>query len=326
MRKFSPDPRKLALIAALVAAICALPFVAKPYQLDVLIFLFINMILVTSFRLVAITGEFSLAHAVLMGCGGYASALMAKEWGVTPWLTVPIGALASAAIAYVLSFPLFRMKGFYFLIASFAAGEAIRLSWERFRDPFGGNRGLKRIPSLEIDIPGFLSVDFGRPIAFYFLAFAVVVISLIVMYRIERSRFGLNFHAIHWRDVLAESVGVNARKYRTLSFVTASFFAGLSGALLAHYVGAVNPGLFGIGLMLNVLVWAIVGGFATFTGPIIGVTLLSILDEAFRAFDEYRPAIYGVILILAMMFLPTGLESLPGKLKPYWQRLTGRGD
>lgn len=325
MKKFKPNWNRVALIAVILAVIGMLPFVARPYQLDVLIFLFINIILVVSFRLIAITGEFSLAHAVLMGCGGYASALLSKEVGITPWVTLLIGAATSAAIAFVLSFPLFRMKGFYFLIGSFAGGEAIRLCWERFRDPFGGNRGLKRIPSLEIDIPGVVSIDFGNPIAFYFLALAVGLVALIVMYRIERSRFGLNFHAIHYKDILAESVGVNARKFRTMSFVTASFFAGLAGGLLAHYVGAINPGLFSLGLMLNVLVWTIVGGFATFTGPIIGVTVLSILDESFRAFAEFRPAIYGIILILTMMFLPTGLESLPGKLKPYWQRLIGRG-
>ncbi|HLB06966.1 MAG TPA: branched-chain amino acid ABC transporter permease [Alphaproteobacteria bacterium] len=320
MRNSRLAPGTIVGVAVLLAAIGVLPFVLPEHWIDVFIFLFLNVIVVVSFRLVAITGEFTMAHAVLTGCGGYASALLSKELGVTPWLSVPIGAVVAAAIAYVLSFPLFRMKGFYFLIASFAGGEAIRLSWERFRDPFGGYRGLKRIPDLEVGFPG---LDFGKPLPFYFLALAIGLICLVVMYRIEHSRFGLNFHAVHYKDSLAESIGLSTRRYRTIAFVTASFFTGLSGALLAHYLGSVNPNLFGLGQMLHILVWSIVGGLGTFAGPIIGVALLSVLDESFRAFDQFRPAIYGIILILTMLFLPTGLESLPEKLKPYLARLFG---
>jgi branched-chain amino acid transport system permease protein len=106
-------------------------------------------------------------------------------------------------------------------------------------------------------------------------------------------------------------VGVNTWRYRTLSFVTASFFAGIGGALLGHYIGTINPDRFGMVSMLYVLVWTIVGGTRTFYGPIIGVVVLSILDEVFRGMAELRPALYGVLLIATMRFLPNGLESLP---------------
>lgn len=316
-------PKAISLVI-LLAVIAALPFLVRPYQLDFLIFLFINVILVVSFRLVAITGEWSLAHAVIMGVGAYTSALLAQLAGLPVWLSIPVGGLTAALIAYVLSFSLFRMKGFYFLIGSFAAGEAIRLCWERFRDPFGGSKGIKRIPALEIDIPGVVEIDFGAPMPFYFFGLIVMILCLVIMYRLEHSRFGLNFHAIHWQDSLAQSVGINSRRFRTIAFVAAAFFAGIAGALLAHYMGAINPGVFGLGFMLSVLVWTIVGGMATFAGPIIGVTLLSITDESFRSFQEYRPLIYGVILIATVMFLPGGLESLPRRVMPLVARLLGR--
>ena len=110
--------------------------------------------------------------------------------------------------------------------------------------------------------------------------------------------------------MLAESVGVNTWRYRTLAHVVASFFAAVAGALLAHYVGAVTPTRFGLHIMLYVLVWVIVGGTRTFYGPILGVVALSVIDEFIREFDEYRPLVYGVILILTVRFLPHGLESL----------------
>jgi branched-chain amino acid transport system permease protein len=146
----------------------------------------------------------------------------------------------------------------------------------------------------------------------------VLAASLIILYRVERSRIGLTFHAIHWQDKLAESVGVNTFRYRALAFVIASFFAGLAGALYAHYVGTVNPNRFGVEEMVYVLIWAIVGGTATFYGPIIGVVVLTVLNEVvLRALgvDEMRPMLYGGILIASILFLPNGLESLVPKLK-----------
>ncbi len=314
---------KLAGIIALLAVICTLPSIVRPYQLDFLIFLFINIILVVSYRMIAITGEFSLAHAVIMGVGGYTSALLP----ISPWISLPLGGMAAAGIAYILSFPLFRMKGFYFLIGSFAAAEAIRLCWVQFNDPFGGFRGLRRIPVLEVDLGDFLYIDFGAPVPYYFFALTVAIVCLVMMYRIENSRFGFVFHAVHHKDTLAQSVGVNARRYRTIAFVTASFFAGIAGAMVAHYVTAINPGLFGLPRMLSILVWVLVGGLGSFAGPVIGVTVLSIADESFRGFQEFRPAFYGLILIATMLFLPDGLVSLPSKIVQWanWLRSRGAG-
>ncbi|WP_425450127.1 branched-chain amino acid ABC transporter permease [Virgifigura deserti] len=311
-------------LAALAALVAALPFIVHPYQLIFLIFLLINIILVVSYRFVTITGEWSLIHVVMMGVGAYTSAILAKDLDLSVWLAMPLGGVAAALIAYVLSFPLFRMKGFYFLIGSFAAGEAIRLTWNQFREPFGGPKGIKLIPSPELTLPGLETIDLTfPPINYYFLTAIIMALCLWIMYRLEKSRIGLTLNAIHWKDVLAESVGVDVWRYRMLAFVTGSFFAGIAGALLAHYIGTINPDRFGLAMMLYVLVWTIVGGTATFAGPIIGVVALSVLDEAFRAFDQFRPAIYGVLLILTVRFLPNGLEALPAKLLGLRDRLTG---
>ena len=297
--------------SGLLAFVCVLPFIVAAYQLDVLIFLFINIIVVVSFRLLALTGEMSFAHVVIMGVGAYTSALLTKDVGLSPWLTLPLGGLAAAVVAYILSFPLFRMKGFYFVIGSFAAGEAIRLCWQAFREPFGASRGVTVIPSFKIG-----DLNIGSPIPYYYFSLAMMLICCVIMYRIEKSRFGLNLEAIHWRDLLAGSVGVNPRGYRVLAFVAASFFAGIAGVLFAHYLTTINPRDFGLMIMLSVLVWALVGGISSFSGPIIGVTVLSFVDLEIRAFEEYRPMAYGLILILTMLFLPEGLQSIPRKL---WQ-------
>ena len=310
----------------LFAALAVLPYLLSYSQQEIAVLLVINVLLVSSYRLLTLTGEWSLGHVVIMGVGAYASALLAKRLGVPVPISLLLGGGIAAATAAVLSFPLFRMKGFYFLIGSFAAGEIIRLIWKRFTEPFGGPKGLKRIDAFpDIDI-GFLSLDFFEPVNYYFLALVVVSASLFVLYRIERSRIGLTFHAIHWQDRLAESVGIDTFRYRTLAFVIASFFAGIAGGLYAHYVGAVNPTRFSVDQMVYVLVWAIVGGTATFHGPILGVVVLTVINEiVLRALglDTARPLIYGAILILSVLYLPNGLESLAPRVQERVRRWRG---
>lgn len=305
-------------LAALLGLLCSLPFIVRPFQLEILIFLFLNIVVVVSYRLIVVTGEWSFGHVVTMGVGAYASALLTTRLGLSPWLGMPLGGATAALLAYILSFPLFRMKAFFFLIGTFAAAEAIRLSWLRFRKFFGGADGITGIPSLEIG-----DLNLGLPVPSYYFVLLVGLLSLLVMYRLEKSRFGLILNAIHWRDTLAESIGVNARRYRTMAFVVASFFAGIAGTFYAHYIGLVSPHAFDLELMLKVMVWAIVGGTTTFVGPIIGATLLTFTDELIRGAQEYRPLIYGAILIVTMLFLPQGLESLPAKTRYLFQRLRG---
>jgi len=301
----------------LYAALLLLPYALSYSQKEIAVFLVINVLLVVSYRLLTLTGEWSLAHVVIMGVGAYGSALLSKRLGVPVPLSMLLGAGTAALLAYVLSFPLLRMKGFYFLIGSFAAGEIMRLLWKRFREPFGGPKGLKLIPEFpEIDW-GPLQVDFFEPQNYYYFCLIVVSLSIWIMYRLERSPIGLTFHAVHWQDKLAEAVGVDTRKYRTLAFVVASFFAGLSGALLAHYVGTINPNRFDVEQMVFVLTWAIVGGTATIYGPIMGAVVLTAVNEVILrelGFEQMRPLLYGAILIVSVMFLPQGLESLVPKV------------
>ncbi len=231
----------------------------------------INVLLVASYRLLTLTGEWSLGHVVFMGVGAYASALLTKRIGVPVPISMILGALTAAFVAFLLSFPLFRMKGFYFLIGSLASAEIISLLWKRFCDLFGGAKGIKKIDPLpDVDL-GYYHFDIFEPIAHYYFALLVVGIGLWIMWRIERSPVGLTFHAVHWQDTLAQSVGVSLRNYRTLAFVIVSGFGGLAGALLTHYVGTVNPNSFDVEQMIFVLTWAIVGGTATFYGPIMGL-------------------------------------------------------
>ncbi len=310
-------------LLALAVVLILLPHQLSFSQQEVLVFLVINVLVVASYRLLTLTGEWSLGHVVIVGVGAYASALLSKQLGVWVPLSMLLGAACAGLVAFILSFPLFRMKGFYFLIGSFAAGEVIRLCWKKFRYPFGGPKGLKSIPGFPDITLGETSIAFWNAVNFYYLALIVVAISLVFLYRIEKSRLGLTFHALHWQDKLAESVGVNAWRTRMTAFVSASFFAGLAGALQGHYLTTINPGMFDVEPMVYVLIWVIVGGTATFYGPILGVVILTVINEIVLrelGIDQARPLFLGAILILSILFLPKGLESLVPKIAGLWRR------
>jgi branched-chain amino acid transport system permease protein len=286
--------RNLVIFLAGAAALVALPHGLSFSQQEILVFLTINILLVSSYRLLTLTGEWSLGHVVIMGVGAYASALLTKKLGVYVPVSILLGGIISALLAVALSFPLFRMKGFYFLIGSFAAGEIIRLLWKRFRDPFGGAKGLKGIDPMPDFSIGIYDFDFFEPVSYYYLSVVVVAACLWI-----------------------EASGVNLRAYRTLAFAIASGFAGISGGLLAHYIGTINPNSFDVEVMVFVLTWAIVGGTSTFYGPILGCIALTVLNEIVLrelGFEQMRPLIYGAIMILSILFMPKGLESVVQKI------------
>lgn len=307
-------------LAILFSVFAALPFALGEYRLNVMLLILIWMIVVVSYRLLATTGEFSLGHVVIMGIGGYTSVLLARYLGFSFWVGVPLGGLVAAAFAAVTAYPLFRMKGFYFLLGSFALAEAVRLSWVRWEIPFGGQRGLWYIPP-----PSFGPFIFNTTFSYYYLTLGITAACLAVMYQIDRSRIGKALVAIHSQDSLCESLGINTRGYKTLAYIAASFFAGIAGALLAHSIGGVNPQQFALTYMLYVLVWVIVGGTNTFWGPIAGVLTLYLIQEQLRGvLIEYMPMLYGIILIAVVLALPGGLESLPTRIREWRKARRGK--
>jgi branched-chain amino acid transport system permease protein len=246
-----------------------------------------------------------------MGSGAYGTALIVKFSGLPFWVSAPLAGVAAALVGLFMIFPLLRTKGFGFFVASFALGELLRLFWIKFKDPFGGPRGMINIPPPELG-----SIDFFSPIPYYFMVLAVTVVCLVVMYRLDRSRIGDAWKAIHWDDALAECTGIHVARYRVLAFTTSAFFAGIAGALLAHRLGAIDPKNFDVTTMVYLIIWVVVGGTGTFWGPIIGLTVMTFIFEWTRPLLEWRPLLFGAILIVFLVFLPGGLESLVPRLSP----------
>jgi branched-chain amino acid transport system permease protein len=297
-------------LPALIIGLSIMPFFAREYVVEVAILFFIYIILAQSYRLVTTTHDWTLCHVVLFGVGAYTSGLLAKYFGIPVWVCIPIGGVMAALVGAGVIQPLLRTVGFGFFIASYALGELIRLVWVKVHTPFGGPRGIINIPYP----PVVAGIDFSNPIPYYFMCLVAMLVCLYLMYRVDKSRIGDAFKSISIHPLLAESIGISVPKYRTLAMTIGAFFAGIAGGLLVHRLGAVDPRVFDIITMVYLVIWVVVGGTGTFWGPIIGVVVMQAIFEFTRPFLEMRPMFFGIILILFLVFLPGGIESVIAKV------------
>jgi branched-chain amino acid transport system permease protein len=313
--------RRWALIALFLGIIvlCVFPFMARAYLVEVAMIYFLYLILAQSYRLIVTIHDWQLYHFVLYGVGAYTSGMLAKNLGVPVFASIPLGGLMAGLVGVLITLPLLRTKGWSFYIATYGLAELIRLSWVKFRNPFGGSTGIIDIPYP----PVVAGIDFSARIPYYFLSFGVMLILMYIMYRVERSHIGNSFKAISMDSKLAESTGINISRHRLLACAIGGFCAGVAGGLLVHRLSAVDPKLFGINSMLYLLIYVVVGGTNTFWGPVIGVGVMQTLFEVSRPLIEIRPMFFGLSIILVLLFMSGGIEGLISKALQRWRRVQG---
>ncbi|MBN2322831.1 MAG: branched-chain amino acid ABC transporter permease [Spirochaetes bacterium] len=309
-------------IGALVFAIillCILPFFARPYLVEVAMIYFIWMILAQSYRLIVTIHDWQLYHVVLYGVGAYTSGMLAKNLGVPVFAAIPLGGAVASLAGVAITSVLLRTKGWGFYIATYGLAELIRLSWMKFRNPFGGSTGIIDIPYP----PVVAGIDFSARIPYYFFSLGVMLIIMYMLYRLERSRIGDSFKAVSMDPLLAASTGISIPRQRLLACAIGGFFAGIAGGLLVHRLGAVDPKLFNITTMLYLLIWIVVGGTNSFWGPVLGVSVMYSLFELSRPLIQIRPMFFGIAMILVLLFMPGGLEGMVAKAAVRLRRLRG---
>lgn len=299
-----------------VIGLCILPFFARPYLVEVVMMYFIYIILAQSYRLIVTVHDWQLYHIVLYGVGAYTSGMISKNLGIPVFLAIPLGGAMAGLVGMGITTPLLRTKGWGFYIATYGLAELIRLSWLKFRNPFGGSTGIIDIPWP----PVIAGIDFSDGIPYYFFSLAVMLLVLYMLFRIEKSHIGDSFKAISMDSDLAASTGINIPRHRLMACAIGGFFAGIAGGLLVHRLGAVDPKLFNIVNMLYLLIWVVVGGTKTFWGPIIGVSVMNTLFELSRPLIEVRPLFFGLSMVLVLIFMPGGIEGLIIKAFRRWRK------
>ena len=286
------------------------------YQLGVITFMLINVLLAVSCWFIMTTGQVTLGHAGFAAIGGYVSAALIGKYEVGSWWSLLIAMITAGIIALIIGYITLRIKGIYFIVATLALGEVIRVVFGAWDDPFGGLVGIMNLPPPKaITLTGLFTVEFASKVSLYYLTLVLSLGGIVIMSRLNRSPVGLVFHGIRQADDLAENVGINIMGYKVLAFVIGCMFAGLAGVLYTYNVGSIQPSSFTLIQSAYYLVYVAVGGSLNVFGPILGALVLNILSEFLRPIKEFEPIVFALILIGAVLLLQGGLIGLVQTLR-----------
>ena len=279
------------------------------YISGVMITIGIAVIMAVSLNLTTgLLGQLALGHAGFMSIGAYTAALITKAMAETSFaLSLPIalvaGGLMAALFGLIIGMPALRLKGDYLAIITLGFGEIIRVVIENLSFT-GGASGLSRITRMSRAFSSDTSVSAAIQFSIIFWTMVIIIASI---YTLGRSRHGRAIISIRENEVAAEATGIPTTYYKLFAFTLAAFFAGIAGGLYAHHIGMLSAKTFGFNKSIEYLVMVVLGGMGSITGSIISSAVLVALPEFLRGFSEWRLVIYSTLLIVMMLFRPSGL-------------------
>jgi len=256
--------------------------------------------------LVGYTGRLSLGHAAFFAVGAYTSTLLAMNWGISPWIGIFAGGIMASVFGLILGIPSLKLRGPYLAISTLGFGVIVWLMLINLDWLTRGPLGIPGIPPL----PGIGPLDFRNKVTFYYVALIFTLVSIFLLHILTQSRMGKILMSIREDEDAALSVGVDVPLFKVYAFLIATFFAGISGGLYAHYLRYISPEISTLGESIYILSMTIIGGFGTLIGPVMGAVVLSLLQELLRSYLEYRYLIYGLLIILVMKFFPSGIYGI----------------
>ncbi|MEW6725426.1 branched-chain amino acid ABC transporter permease [Desulforudis sp. 1088] len=313
-------------VLAILAALAALPLLVSPYYVGVANLVGIAVIGAVGLNiLTGFTGQISIGQGAFMGVGAYTAGILTVKLGLSFWVALPAAGILAALVGAVFGIPSLRLKGLYLAIATLAAQVIIEFVIVHWTSLTNGTDGivLKR-PSL-----------FGHPldsdVSFYYLILLLSVAAVVFATNIFRTKVGRAFMAIRDRDLAAAAMGINLFEYKVKAFALSSFYAGISGALWACYMQTISPEQFTISISILYLAMIIIGGLGSIMGSIYGACFMTLLPIVLRdgvmplfpnignALLALQEALFGLIIILFLIFEPEGLAKLWKNIKDYFK-------
>ncbi|MGQ9607667.1 MAG: branched-chain amino acid ABC transporter permease [bacterium] len=294
-------------ILVLLIFLITLPFIVSNnnYKIGVMTTAGIYALIVIGLNLLmGYAGQISLGHAGFFGIGAYCSGLLNVKVGLSPWITTIIAIIFTAIIAYIIAIPTLKLKGHYLAMATLGFGEVVFVILSKLDWLTGDTSGL-----LGVNPFNFFSIylDSSSAIGQYCFVWIMVLIILILSLNITRSRVGRAFRAIHGSEVAASAMGINITKYKIQVFVLSAIYAALAGCLYAHFHGFIGYPTFELNTSIKLVTMVVIGGSGNIWGAILGTVLLTWLPEWLTIVKKYDIVIYGILLMLVMIFMPDGL-------------------
>jgi branched-chain amino acid transport system permease protein len=300
--------RRLALsYAAAAALLAASPLLLDAYWLDVLNSVGLYVLLALSLNVIlGDAGLFNMGHAAFYAVGAYTAAVLNTRFQVPILWALPVSGLVAAAFGAAVARPVVHLRGDYLLIVTIGLGEIVRIAL--VNDPLGLTGGANGI--FGIARPTLFGHRIRRPQEFLYLIWGFVAVTVFLFHRLERSRFGRALNYLREDPVAAEGVGVNTARYRLLAFAVGAGWAGMAGTLYAAKMTIISPESFSFWESVLIFLMVILGGSGSIPGVILGATIVVAVPELFRGFASARLLVFGLLMMVMMVFRPQGLLPL----------------
>jgi branched-chain amino acid transport system permease protein len=302
--------RHLLIGLVALAALLIVPAFLKNYGIYLFTYWAIFVIANMGLNLtVGYAGQKSLGHAAFFGIGAYSVAILMKA-GFSFWLGLPVAAVGCFVIGLGLGFPALRVQSIYLGFATLGFNTLVWLVMRNEQWLTGGTFGINGIGR-----PTLFGLDLGGNLPYYYFVLAFVLVLSGLLWRLLNSPWGKAFTALRDNPIRAESLGINVQAYTLLSFAIGAAYAGLAGGLLASLVNFVEPVPFSVGASIMMYLMVVVGGPGYFLGPLLGSAVGVLLPEWLRFAQGWYLFVFGIAVVLLMLWLPDGLLSLPDRIK-----------
>lgn len=303
------DPKLYRPAMALGLALCVIfPLVFSTYQTNILISALIYVVLGLGLNItVGLAGLLDLGYVAFFAVGAYSYSLLYEHFGITFWLALPMGAAIGALFGLVLGFPILRLRGDYLAIVTLGFGSIVKIVLENWGDFTHGPSGIANIPR-----PGFFGMEMNLSQAttyVYYIMIVLVLITILVTNRLKDSRIGRAWIALREDEIACVAMGIDMAKTKLSAYALGAAWAGLVGVIFAAKTTFINPASFTFMESAIILSIVVLGGMGSIFGVILGAFILILLPEYLRAFSEYRMLVFGLTMVLMMIFRPQGIIS-----------------
>lgn len=292
------------IVVGLAVVLLLLPLILRSSALFVLSLVFTYAILAfTAIIPIGYSGQLVLSQGAFFGIGAYTFVKLTSTTPVPSWLAVVIAVALGATIAYLLGLPAIRAGGIYLGIITLAFNEIFVILLDLVPDFFGGSKGL---PSPNLNFFGLADVV-PSEVLYYYVLLVAFGATFVAVKRILDSEVGWAFLALHEDTTVAESVGIDTRRYRLLSFTVTGAIGGFAGALFAPMIGYISPSMFDLNTTIDVILSGVAGGISVPAGSLLGAFIVIFIPENLRFLSDIRFVVYGIFLVVLLIFLPQGL-------------------
>ncbi len=295
------ESKRLGWAALAIALI--LPFIiATPYTLNVMTNAAIFVLLAAGLNIVVgYCGLLDLGYVAFMAVGAYTAGIIAKSFELPLFFTIPAVLIMTVLAGLIIGTPTLRLRSDYLAIVTLGFGEMIRLTANNLAIT-GGTGGIYGIPGLQV-----FGIELQDPVRFYYVCVAIVSVFVLAAARLGKSRLGRAWRFVREDEDAAEAMGIHTYKVKLMAYIFGAFWGGMGGVLFAAHLSAVSPHSFVFLQSALVLMAVVLGGMGNMRGVVLGAIAITLLPEMLRNFSDYRYLVFGILLVVVMVFRPQGL-------------------